>query len=626
MYEKISNVESNESIIASILRGMPPESGLTKIEYEGPFIVLYTKNPRYMLENQEIISGMVNNIKKRIIIRTDESIRSSEKSVRQIVKSVTQQPEIVSDIFFDPALGEASIFVNNFGAISELYRMDIELVEKTGWRLVYRRATENMRLYQKIYDILRKNVDTRMSFYKRLGERIFRQGLYKPQEACIFCLGGFNESSRCSTLLVTNDSKILIDFGIRQGCENTSAFLPRLDFAEVGTEDIDAVALSHGHLEHCGGIPFLYKYGYDGPIYCTEPTLPLMVNQQLDFVSRNSDATYSERDIEESIIHTLPLGFGSVTDISPDVRLTLSNSGHILGSSIIHLHIGNGDHNLVYTGDMKFGKSYTVDNAPWNFPRVETLIIESTNGSRDDKLLQREEAEQILTQSINTTLGQEGKVLIPVTSLGLAQEMFVTLAILKGMGKICPKSILVDKPIGEILNIYGIYSEFLSKELKLKASESNDPLFAGSITYFALKSDAPESIILSDLSIQPEPLVTSFLSKFLKDEKNKVIIMSDQQFSERLNLKDTSINGPYRILIGDKEIEVKCNVELINGFSMHSDYNQLLAYVNRLKPKVKRIIINHGEAAKCQNLATSINKIFRIQTQHPSVNECIKLL
>ena len=72
-----------------------------------------------MLENQEIISGMVNNIKKRIIIRTDESIRSSEKSVRQIVKSVTRQPEIVSDIFFDPALGEASIFVNNFGAISE---------------------------------------------------------------------------------------------------------------------------------------------------------------------------------------------------------------------------------------------------------------------------------------------------------------------------------------------------------------------------------------------------------------------------------------------------------------------------------------------------------------------------
>ena len=116
-----------------------------------------------------------------------------------------------------------------------------------------------------------------------------------------------------------------------------------------------------------------------------------------------------------------------------------------------------------------------------------------------------------------------------------------------------------------------------------------------------------------------------FFVKLSKDEKNKVIIMPDQQF-ERLNLKDTSINGPYRILIGDKEIEVKCNVELINGFSMHSDYNQLLAYVNRLKPKVKRIIINHGEAAQVCNLATSVNNIFRIQTQHPSVNECIKLL
>ena len=626
MYKKISNVESNESIIASILRGMPPESGLTKIEYEGPFIVLYTKDPRYLLENQEIISSVVNNIKKRIIIRTDESIRSSEKSVRQIVKSVMRQPEMCYDIFFDPAIGEACVFVNDSSSIIELNQMDIELVEKTGWKLVYRRASENMKLLSKIHDILRKNVDTRISFYKLLGERIFRTGLYKPQEASIFCLGGFNEPSRCSTLVITNDSKVLMDFGIRQGYQNSPGYLPRLDFAEVGPEDIDAVVLSHGHLDHCGGIPLLYKYGYAGPIYCTEPTLPLMVNQQLDFISRNSDATYSERDIEESIIHTLPLSFSSVTDISPDLRLTLSNSGHIIGSSIIHLHIGNGDHNLVYTGDMKFGKSYTVDNAPWNFPRVETLIIEGTNGSRDDKLLQREEAEQLLMQAINSTLGQGGKILIPVESLGLAQEIFVSLANLKETEKIYPKSILVDKTIFEILNIYKVYSEFLSKELKLRASESNDLLFSSSITQFSIKNDAPASIILSDLSIQLESLVSSFLPKFVKDEKNKIIILFDQQFSEKLKLKKLDLEGPYMISIANKDIKVKCDIEFINGFSMHSDYNQLLAYVNRLKPKVKRIIVSNGEALKCQNLATSINKIFRIQTQHPSVNECVKLV
>ena len=626
MYKKTSNVESNESIIASILRGMPPESGLTKIEYEGPFIVLYTKNPRYFRENQEIILNVVNNIKKRIIIRTDESIRSSERSVRQIIKAVIRQPEMFYDIFFDPAIGEAYIFVNNFNAITELSQMDIELVEKTGWKLIYRRASENMKLYRKIHDILRKNVDTRISFYKRLGERIFRAALYKPQEASIFCLGGFNEYSRCSTLVITNDSKVLIDFGIRQGFQNSPGYLPRLDFAEVGTEDIDAVVLSQGHLDHCGGIPLLYKYGYAGPIYCTEPTLPLMVNQQLEFISRNLNTTYSERDIEESIIHTLPLSFGSVTDISPDLRLTLSNSGHIIGSSIIHLHIGNGDHNLVYTGDMKFGKSYTVDNAPWNFPRVETLIIESTNGSRDDRLLQREEAEQFLTQSINSTFRQGGQVLIPVVSLGLAQEIFIALAILKETEKVYPKSILVDKEIVEILNIYEIYSEFLSKELKSRASESNDLLYSSLITQFSLKHEAPASIILSDLSIQPEALVSSFLPKFVEDEKNKVIILFDQQFSEKLKIKKMDLDGPYVISVANRAFEVKCDVEFINGFSMHSDYSQLLAYINRLKPKVKRIIVNHGEALKCQTLATSINKIFRIQTQHPSVNECVKLV
>ena len=122
--------------------------------------------------------------------------------------------------------------------------------------------------------------------------------------------------------------------------------------------EIDAVVISHAHLDHTGFIPALFKYGYLGPVYCSEPTLPLMFIMQKQLLStQQGDFPFSHKDIEQEVIHTIPLSYGNVTDISPDIRLVLSNSGHIIGSSLVHLHLGNGNHNLVYTGDFNFGKA-----------------------------------------------------------------------------------------------------------------------------------------------------------------------------------------------------------------------------------------------------------------------------
>ena len=108
MFDRVSEGHStNQNIMATILRHLPSESGVTKIEYEGPYIGLYTKNPRYLLEHQELVSQLVNSIKKRIVIRTDNSIRSSERVTRQILNSKCISKSDVSEVFFDPALGEA---------------------------------------------------------------------------------------------------------------------------------------------------------------------------------------------------------------------------------------------------------------------------------------------------------------------------------------------------------------------------------------------------------------------------------------------------------------------------------------------------------------------------------------
>ena len=624
MYDRVQDEGRNQNIVATILNNIPSESEITKIEYEGPFIVLYSRKPTVLLENQEIISKMVNSIKKRIVIRTDTSIRSSEQAVHQILRSSCSYPNDLSEIFFDSALGEATIFVSDFRTLIELNQLQIQLVEKTGWKLLYRRAPKNLKLLKSINEILYSSSEQRMYFYKRVGEKIFRQKLSGPEEASIVCLGGFSEIGRSAILVVTHESKILLDFGIKSYDHEDNDILPRLDIYGIGMNEIDAVIISHAHLDHCGAVPILFKYGYDGPVYCTDPTFPIMISILQDYISRSKEPLYSTRDIESLITHVIPLNFGAVTDISPDVRITFANSGHMIGSASTHMHIGNGDHNIVYTGDLKFGRLNTVDNAFWNFPRAETLVIESTNGNRDDKFVTRDVAEENLVKSINSTIEEGGRLLIPVPVIGLSQEVCVTLGLLRSMNKINPDNIFVDEKILDMFNFYEIYSDYLSKILKQRISEqTEDPLFINSLVKLEPSVKWERSIILCPSSMLTSGPSVTYLSEIANDPLSKVILLSEQFNSTVGKLLQ---EGERNITIERKSLEIKCKIDVIQGFSIHSDYNQLLAYINRLKPKLKKVITNHGEGKKCQNLSNSINKIFKIQSFHPLVQESIKVL
>jgi predicted metal-dependent RNase len=624
MYDRVQDEERNQNIVAAILNNIPSESEITKIEYEGPFIVLYSRKPTILLANQEIISKMVNSIKKRIVIRTDTSIRSSEESVNQIIRTSCSNPNGVSEIFFDPALGETTVFVNDFRTLTELNQLQIPLVEKTGWKLIYRRAPKNLKLLKSVNEILHSSSEDRMYFYKRVGEKIFRQKLSGSEEASIVCLGGFSEIGRSAMLIVTHESKILLDFGIKSYENEDNELLPRLDIYGVGMNEIDAVIISHAHLDHCGAVPILCKYGYDGPVYCTEPTFPIMISILREYVSSSKEPLYSTRDIETLITHVIPLNYGAVTDISPDVRITFANSGHMIGSASTHLHIGNGDHNIVYTADLKFGRLNTVDNAFWNFPRAETLVIESTNGNRDDKFATREVADETLVKSINSTIQEGGRLLIPVPILGLSQEICVTLGMLRSINKINPDNIFVDEKIMEMFNFYEIYSDYLSRPLKQRISDqTEDPIFINSLLKLEQSIKWERSIILCPSSMLTDGPSVTYLNQIANDCLSKVILLSEQFQSTAGKLLQ---EGERNITIGGKNLDIKCNVDVIPGFSIHSDYNQLLAYINRLKPKLKKVITNHGEGKKCQNLSNSINKIFKIQSFHPLVGESIKVL
>src|ERR671932_196851 len=142
----------SQNIMTVILESLPSEAGLTKIEYEGPRIALYSKNPSYLMKNTQMVSNMVNTIKKRIVIRTDESIRRSEEESMEILNKIIPKELGITETFFDPALGESTLFVKDPLLLSHMSESfdNIDLVEQTGWEIKIRKAPQRMSVIKMI--------------------------------------------------------------------------------------------------------------------------------------------------------------------------------------------------------------------------------------------------------------------------------------------------------------------------------------------------------------------------------------------------------------------------------------------------------------------------------------------
>ena len=635
-------IQSSQGMMAIILKSIPKDANVTKIAYEGPRIALYTNKPRFLMENNEIISNLVNVIKKRIVVRTDEKIRKSEEDARKILDDVVPADAGLEATFFDTATGEVSIEVKR----PWLCQRDAtefnhaEVTENTGWKLRIRKATTKpSNTIKTINYQLKVSSAERAKQLKTIGDEIFRPRLVQKSEISLLTLGGFGQVGRSCMLLTTPDSKVLIDCGVNPGARNPSEAYPRLDWANITLDELDAVVIGHAHLDHTGFLPVLTKYGYKGPIYCTEPTLPMMNLIQLDAIkvagAQGRTPMYAERDVHQIMRQAIPLHYGTVTDISPDIKLVLANAGHILGSASCHFHIGNGDHNFVYSGDIKYGKSMLLESARTNFPRVETLLIESTYGAKEDIQPTREEVEDAFIKSVNETLSEGGKVLIPIPAVGRAQELMMVIDKYMKSGQLTESSVFMEGMIQEATAIHEAHPEYLERTLRQKILETDDNPFDSE--YFTniehadgrdepLREDSPCIIIATSGMLEGGP-VLEYFRNLAPDKRNKILFVSYQVNG---TLGRRVMDGARQVSILGKEgkvevVTINCATEKLEGFSGHSDYNQLMSYVHRLRPKLRRVLVNHGERRKSENLSASIRRMYRITTHYPQVQEAIKL-
>ena len=632
----------SQNIMATVLKAIPKEANVTKIDYEGPRIAIYTKTPRFLMENNTVISNLVNTIKKRIVVRTDDSIRKPEEDARKILNETVPKDANLQGILFDVTTGEVSIEVKRPWLCQRRVEEfnHAEITEKTGWKLRVRKSTTKpSSTIRAINYQLKVSSSERSKHLKQIGEEIFRPRLTQKSEVSLLTLGGFGQVGRSCMLLTTSDSKVLIDCGINPGARSPSEAFPRIDWANITLDELDAIVIGHAHLDHTGFLPVLLKYGYKGPIYCTEPTLPMMNLIQLDAIkvaaAQGRTPMYSDRDVFQVMRQAITLPYGSVTDISPDIKLVLSNAGHILGSATCHFHIGNGDHNFVYSGDIKYGRSMLLESANTNYPRVETLLIESTYGAKEDIQPSRQEVEAAFIASVNSVLKEGGKVLIPIPAVGRAQELMMVIDRYMKSGELTEAPVFMEGMIQEATAIHEAFPEYLVKELKQKILETDDNPFDSE--YFTniehqdgreepLREGLPCIIIATSGMLEGGP-VLEYFRNIAPHKQNKILFVSYQVNG---TLGRRVMDGARQVSISGQEgkievVSINCSTERLEGFSGHSDYNQLMAFVQRLRHKLRRVLVNHGEKKKSENLSMSIRRMYRISTHYPQIQEGIRL-
>ncbi|HID73892.1 MAG TPA: MBL fold metallo-hydrolase, partial [Thermoplasmata archaeon] len=247
---------------------VPPTVKISSIEFEGPLIVIYTKTVGEFADNGELIKRLAQALRRRVSIRPDPSILADMETADKVIRELISEEAGITDIFYQYDTGEVIIEVKMPGLAIGKYGSTLnEIKKRIGWApKVIRTPPIESKTIQDIRGYLRSVGKKRREFLRRVGDGIVRGTSPKQNWVRATTLGGFREVGRSCTLLSTANSKVLIDLGVNVSSdENVSPYLNAPEIMPL--ESIDAIILTHAHLDHCGLVPVLYKYGYDGPIY-----------------------------------------------------------------------------------------------------------------------------------------------------------------------------------------------------------------------------------------------------------------------------------------------------------------------------------------------------------------------
>lgn len=438
-------------------------------------------------------------------------------------------------------------------------------------------------------------------------------------------------------LLKAGKSQILLDCGLFQGRKKEEA--ANLEPLPFDTSTIDAVVLSHAHLDHSGRLPLLVRQGYNGPIYMTRPTSDLIVVLLKDATSlqerdvewenkrrRRSgkeeiEPLYTLEDVEEVLTYCEGVKYHQRINIAPGIDINFADAGHILGSAIVEVFINeNGqDKKLVFSGDLGNSQAALLRD-PDVIDSADVLLLESTYGDREHRSI--EETLQEFEQIVEEASANGGNILIPSFAVGRTQEIIFRLGELYQQGKINQQVIYLDSPMAiAVTEIYHRYQNVYNQEdkeaIELYSNKNQRtptslhtflPVLRYSISTdesMALNKIVSGAIIIAGSGMCNGGRIKHHLKHNLWRRKSHVLFVGYQAIGTPGR---SLIDGAETFKTGGEEIIVRAQIHTMGGFSAHASQAQLIAWLDNFKGKRPNLYLVHGEADAKKALQIKANE------------------
>lgn len=437
---------------------------------------------------------------------------------------------------------------------------------------------------------------------------------------------GAAEEVTGSLYLLEHDShRVLVDCGIFQGQDEDRKNNEPFPF-DVST--IDAVLLTHAHLDHSGRLPLLVNRGFRGKIYATAPTIELceilwrdsakLMQEEAEWKTRKNkrrglpavSPLFTERDVDGALDAFAPIPYDDVFEIVPEIRVRFRDAGHILGSSIIEVWVGEERVKLVFSGDL--GQQDTVlDRNPAVINDADYVIIESTYGDRNHKSL--EDTRKEFSSIIEESLGDRAKILIPTFVVDRVQRLLYELTLLQESGILSGDiPIYFDSPMGvKTTAVYRKYSSLLSSEVQEKLLRNLDPFSPRGLREVMTPeeskkiNDVPFAVVLAGSGMANGGRIVHHLKHNVWNSRCHLIFVGYQAAG---TLGRRIIDGARFIKVAGEEVAVKCKVHTIGGFSAHAGKDDLVSWASNFKTNPV-FLVTHGEANASSSLALELKKM-----------------
>jgi metallo-beta-lactamase family protein len=430
-------------------------------------------------------------------------------------------------------------------------------------------------------------------------------------------LGAAGTVTGSKTLLEYEQTKILIDCGLFQGLKNLR--LLNREPLDTDVAAINAVIITHAHLDHVGYLPLLVKNGFRGSIFATQPTCDLARVILLDSAKIHEEEArmantggytkhnpaqplYTIKDAEDALRFFVPVADREWISITPVLKFQLLRNGHILGSTLAEIVCDK--KKIVFSGDLGREQSLLLD-PPVTVAEADYLVLESTYGDRDhDTVLPDEQLALLVTEAVQA----KGNLIIPTFAVERAQEIMLVLNQLKSKNMI-PRDvpIYLDSPMG--IDVTGIYLKYpgwhtLSPEQCRLITEGTTMVKDFQDT-LSIIDDKRSKIIIAGSGMLSGGRVLEYLKTYIGDDRTTLLFVGFQAEGTRGR---ALLRGAEHIKIHGNYYRVKARIKEIAGFSGHADRSGLLRWVSHFTTKPKKIFLNHGEAKSAEALRKLIEE------------------